>query len=170
MASEVKRAFLGLGTNQGRRETVLAEAVRRLRRIEGVTVRRVSPLFETEPVGPPDQDWYLNAVVEIELAVLADELLILLKQLEKDMGRRPSQRWGPRLIDIDILWVEGETLSMPHLTVPHPQMEERAFVLVPLATLAPDMVLASGRTVVQTLAALDDPHQVIPYVRTGSIG
>ena len=165
MAPRVRRAFLGLGTNQGERSRVLSEAVRRLNESAGLRVRRVSVLYETEPVGPPGQEWYLNAVAEVELALPVEELLTLAKGIERDMGRVPGQRWGPRLIDIDILLVDDVKVATPRLTVPHPELEKRAFVLVPLATLVPHMLLPSQRTVVETLAVLEDPHRVIPYVR-----
>lgn len=137
-----RRAFLGLGANLGDREQALRAAVAAL-----PDVVAVSPVYETEPVGgPADQPPYLNLVVGLLTALTPHELLARAQALEAAAGRDRSAeaRHGPRLLDIDVLWVDGVTLDAPHLTVPHPRMWERRFVLAPLADLAPDLVPAGA--------------------------
>lgn len=132
------RAFLGLGSNLGERERFLAEAVERLR---GAGLTAVSPTYETEPVeGPDEQGPYLNLVVEIDWDRSPRELLELAHQLEAVAGRVRTERWGPRTLDVDILWIEGVKVRDPDLSVPHPRMWKRKFVLVPLRELAPELV------------------------------
>ena len=128
-----------MGSNLGDRRAVLAAAVAAL---DGVVA--VSPVYETDPVGGPEQGPYLNIVVELETGCGARELLTAALALEAAAGRERRVRWGPRTLDVDVLWVEGETVDEPDLRVPHPRMHGRGFVMVPLADLAPD--LAPGWT------------------------
>jgi 2-amino-4-hydroxy-6-hydroxymethyldihydropteridine diphosphokinase len=140
----VARAYLGLGSNEGQREGHLQFAVDGLADRAGRVVA-ISPVYETEPVGGPPQPDYLNAVVAIETALSPRELLGVAKALEAEAGRLPSdsaRRWGPRPLDIDVLMVGDERLDEPDLVVPHPRIHQRAFVLAPLADVAPEMVVA----------------------------
>jgi len=127
----------------------LREAMARLGAAEGVGVRRESRVYETEPVGITDQPKFLNMVVEVELAdeVTPRDLLALAKRIETEMGRQRRERYGPREIDIDILRVGEEQISEPDLEIPHPEMWERAFVMVPLADLVPEMITPRGEAV-----------------------
>jgi 2-amino-4-hydroxy-6-hydroxymethyldihydropteridine diphosphokinase len=132
----VTRAFLGLGSNLGDRVAHLQAAVAEIPDLVGV-----SPVYETEPVGGPDeQGAYLNLVVELSTGLDARGLLEVCRRLEAAAGRVREVRWGPRTLDVDVLWVEGATVADPDLEVPHPRMRERRFVLAPLADLAPDLV------------------------------
>jgi len=140
----LRRAYLGLGSNLGDRAAHLQFAVEGLARRAGRVVA-ISPVYETEPVGGPPQPEYLNAVVAVETALPARELLRLAKALEAEAGREPPEpgkRWGPRPLDIDVLMVGDERIDEPDLVVPHPRIHQRAFVLAPLADVAPDMVVA----------------------------
>jgi 2-amino-4-hydroxy-6-hydroxymethyldihydropteridine diphosphokinase len=141
MVPPVRRAFVGLGSNLGDRRALLAAAVASLR--QGGDVVAVSPLYETEPVGGPDQGPYLNLVVELATADSPRRLLERCQELELAAGRVRLERWGPRTLDADVLYVEGETVDTDDLTVPHPRLWERRFVLAPLADLAPDLVTSS---------------------------
>jgi 2-amino-4-hydroxy-6-hydroxymethyldihydropteridine diphosphokinase len=147
-----RRAFVGLGSNLGDRRALLTEAVAGLGR--GGDVVGVSPLYETEPVGGPGgQGPFLNLVVELATADSPRRLLERCQALETAAGRVRQERWGPRTLDADVLYVEGETVDEADLTVPHPRLWERRFVLAPLADLAPDLVTpaqvgASGGAVV----------------------
>lgn len=133
------RAFLGLGSNLGDRRRFLRDAVHTL----GPEVVAVSPVYETDPVGgPEDQSPYLNLVVQLETERSARELLGVCHRLEAAAGRVRRERWGARTLDVDILWIDGVELRTPDLEVPHPRMFERRFVLVPLADLAPDVLPA----------------------------
>lgn len=129
------RAFLGLGSNLGDRRAQLRSAVDSL---PGVTA--VSGVYETDPVGGPDQGRFLNIVVEIDTELDPRALLGLCHRIESAAGRVRDVRWGPRTLDVDILWMDGITVDEPDLQIPHPRMWERRFVLAPLAELAPDLV------------------------------
>ena len=146
------RAFLGLGSNLGERRRLLAAAVAAMPDLVAV-----SPLYETDPVGGPEQGAYLNLVVELDTARSARELLALCGELEAAADRVREVRWGPRTLDVDVLWVDGETVAEPDLEVPHPRMGQRRFVLAPLRDLAPDLVSAE-----QVEAADGDVRQVGP--------
>lgn len=145
-------AYLGLGSNQGDSRALLAEAVGGLMAAPGVFVTRLSRLYRTSAIGLEDQPDFLNMVVEIVTTVDPVELLRITQALENDAGRVRTVRWGPRTLDVDILWYDGIFMDHDVLRLPHPRMEERRFVLEPLAELAPDLVLGSGRTVRAALA------------------
>jgi 2-amino-4-hydroxy-6-hydroxymethyldihydropteridine diphosphokinase len=130
------RAFLGLGSNVGDRHAHLRAAVDAL-----PDVAAVSPVYETDPVGGPEgQDPYLNCVVMLLTDRTPRQLLSLCRELEAAAGRLRGERWGPRTLDVDVLLVGDMVVDDPDLRVPHPRMRERAFVLVPLADIAPDLV------------------------------
>jgi len=127
------RAFLGIGSNEGDSLRYLREAVESL---DGVVA--VSPVYETDPVGgPPDQPSYLNVVVELETDLSPRALLGVCQRLEAAAGRVRRERWGPRTLDVDILLIDDLVIDEPDLTVPHPRMYQRRFVMAPLADLAP---------------------------------
>jgi 2-amino-4-hydroxy-6-hydroxymethyldihydropteridine diphosphokinase len=131
----VSRAFLGLGSNLGDRLALLRAAVAGL-----PDVVAVSPIYETDPVGGPEQGPFLNLVVELDTDLTPRALLAVAQAAEAAAERVRVERWGPRTLDVDVLWVEGVAVDEPDLVVPHPRMWERRFVLVPLRDLAPDLV------------------------------
>jgi 2-amino-4-hydroxy-6-hydroxymethyldihydropteridine diphosphokinase len=133
----VRRSYLGLGSNVGDRAGALQAAVDGLAAADGVTVVAASPVYETDPVGGPEQPEYLNAVVAVDTDRTARELLEVAKRLEHEAGRVPGERWGPRPLDVDVLLVDDDEVDEPDLVVPHPRLYERAFVMVPLADLDP---------------------------------
>jgi 2-amino-4-hydroxy-6-hydroxymethyldihydropteridine diphosphokinase len=135
------RAFVSLGSNLGNRGKNIASAVEALGEIQGVRVRRVSRVRETEPVGRTDQPNFLNAVAELECEGGPEELLERLLQVEARLGRVRSEPWGPRIIDLDLLLFGAERRNSARLTLPHPRIAERRFVIEPLAELEPDLVL-----------------------------
>ncbi len=138
MALVATRAFVGIGTNLGDRHANLAFALRSLRAARGVGQVTCSPVYETDPVGPP-QPAYLNAAVSLVTTLEARELLRLLQAIELGAGReRGPERNAPRTLDLDLLLYGDARIDEPGLEVPHPRMHERAFVLVPLCDLAPD--------------------------------
>jgi 2-amino-4-hydroxy-6-hydroxymethyldihydropteridine diphosphokinase len=133
-----RRAFLSLGSNLGDRLAHLQAAVDGLAATPGMTVVAVSRVYETEPIGP-DQPDYLNAVVAVDTALSAREVLETGQRLELESHRVRSERWGPRTLDVDVLLVGDEVVDEADLEVPHPRVQERAFVRVPLADIAPEI-------------------------------
>ncbi len=151
--------YLGLGANLGDREANLRAARERLQEL-GVELERCSSLYESEPWGVRDQPRFLNAVCRAHTALSPQELLRLAKQVERDLGRRPGVRYGPRPVDVDILLYDDLVLDTPDLTIPHPRLAERAFVLVPLAELAPELVVPGlGRRVRELLERLGESER-----------
>ena len=146
------RALLALGSNLGDRWANLCDAVAGL-----PDVVAVSEVYETAPVGGPDQGPYLNCVVRLETELDARALLDAAREREQAAARRRSVRWGPRTLDVDVLWVDGQTVHEPDLEVPHPRMFERAFVLVPLRDVAPDLVgeVPAGQGAILAVGSLD---------------
>jgi 2-amino-4-hydroxy-6-hydroxymethyldihydropteridine diphosphokinase len=125
-----------------------------------ITVQAVSSLYQTAPVGVTDQDWFLNAVARLHTSLTPPSLLSVTQAIERRLGRTPAPRWGPRVIDIDLLLYDQVQLHRPFLTIPHVALPERAFVLVPLYELAPDLQLPSGVWIRDLLATLPDDDSV----------
>lgn len=166
MAKKVERVFVGLGSNMGQRGRFLVRALRKLEQSTSVRLVRVSPVYETSPVGPRQRS-FLNAVAEIQSDLSPEQMLARLKSIESELGRRRRRRWGPREIDLDLLFF-GSHRCQGALDLPHPRWKERKFVLWPLADIAPrfrDPV--SGRTVAHFRAKLTDPSQSIKLYRHG---
>ena len=151
------RAFLALGSNLGDRVRYLRGAVDTL---AGHGLTAVSPVYETDPVGGPEQGRFLNLVVELATDLSPRDLLALCHRLEAEAERVREVRWGPRTLDVDVVWVDGTTVDEPDLVVPHPRMWERRFVLAPLRDLAPDVVsdeaLAAAGGEVDRAGGLDE--------------
>ena len=134
-----ERVFLGLGSNLGDRQANLRCALQRIAELPSTGVVRVSQFIETPPWGVEEQPPFLNAVAEIGTALEPRALLAAVKQIERELGRVPSYRWGPRLIDIDLLLYGKRELVEPELTLPHPRILERQFVWEPLREIAPEV-------------------------------
>ena len=138
----VVRAYIALGSNLGDRLAYLQLGADALALVPGVAVLAVSRVYETAPVGGPPQDAYLNAVVAVETNLDPHDLLHRCQQIEERAARERVERWGPRTLDVDILLVDDDHLETDDLTIPHPRMWERGFVLAPLRDVAPDLVEA----------------------------
>ncbi|MDN5376289.1 MAG: 2-amino-4-hydroxy-6-hydroxymethyldihydropteridine diphosphokinase [Thermacetogenium sp.] len=141
-----RRVFLSLGSNLGNRSAYLEAACRELAAHPEVRLLSRSSLYETEPVGYRDQGWFLNQVVEVATTLEPRALLAFIQEVENRLGRKRLIRWGPRVIDLDILLFGDLVLKTPELIIPHPRMYERSFVLVPLQEIAPDLIHPDGRT------------------------
>lgn len=151
-----RRCVIGLGSNLGDRLGTLQSAVGRLRREPGVEVMAVSGVYESPPMGPVEQAHFLNAAVLIDTDLAPRELLERCLAIEAEHGRIRAVRWGPRTLDLDLLWMESVAIDEPGLTLPHPGLAERAFVLRPVVELLPELVLSDGRTVRRAAEELND--------------
>lgn len=132
-------AYIALGSNIGKKETYLKEAVKKLHEHPEVQVELISSIYETAPVGYENQDDFLNMAVKITTSLRPEELLSLTQKIEQELGRTREVRWGPRTADLDILLYNRENIESEQLVVPHPRMYERLFVLVPMSEICPEI-------------------------------
>ncbi|MEB2359623.1 2-amino-4-hydroxy-6-hydroxymethyldihydropteridine diphosphokinase [Bacillus pumilus] len=132
-------AYIALGSNIGKKETYLTEAVKKLHKHPDVQVEQISSIYETTPVGYENQDDFLNMAVKISTSLRPNELLALTQKIEQELGRTREVRWGPRTADLDILLYNRENIETEQLVVPHPRMYERLFVLVPMSEICPEI-------------------------------
>jgi 2-amino-4-hydroxy-6-hydroxymethyldihydropteridine diphosphokinase len=151
----VTLAYVGLGANLGPREITLLRAVDLLAETEGVEVQAVSQLRETEPVGLVEQPRFLNGAVMLDTSLSPRELLDRLLEIERELGRVRDVRWGPRVVDLDLLVYGDRQIDEPGIRVPHPRLHERRFALEPLAELDPELDVPGLGRVENALAALD---------------
>lgn len=150
----MKTVYLSLGSNMGDKKKYLMQALELLKETEGISGLKTSSFYETDPVGYLEQDCFLNQVIELKTGLKPYEILNICQKIETDLKRERLMRWGPRTIDIDILYYEGEVSQEDSLILPHPRMTERAFVLVPLLELNP-MLLVAGKRVDKWVEDLD---------------
>ncbi len=163
--------YLGLGSNLGDRQKQIQRALDLLQRDGTVRIVSSSALYETEPVGVADQPMFLNGVVKCDTQRTPQGLLALLQSVERSLGRERTVRWGPRRIDLDLLLYDDLQIQQPDLVVPHPELPNRAFVLIPLAEVAPDMVHpVLGKTVVELLDCVPGREAVRRYHGKGNRG
>jgi 2-amino-4-hydroxy-6-hydroxymethyldihydropteridine diphosphokinase len=155
--TDSSEAYIALGANLGDREATLKEAISLLDEHPGITVLRCSNMYETDPVGYADQPDFVNMAIALQTTLAPEALLDVMLQTEQVLGRKRIIKNGPRTVDLDLLWVEGQQSATAHLALPHPRMFERAFVLVPLADIVPTGE-ASGlyRRVHDVLEQMDD--------------
>lgn len=147
------RAWLGLGGNVGDVRQAIARSLVWMDNQSDLSVTKVSPLYKTPPWGVEDQPWFLNCCAQIETNLTPEDLLEICQEAERRGMRKRIIRWGPRTIDVDILMMEGVKQAEQRLTIPHPRIEERAFVLVPLADIAAEEVL-NGKSIAELAAAI----------------
>lgn len=136
----MNRAYIGLGSNLGDREQYLLHALERIEKNPKITITKVSSIYETFPVGITEQPLFLNMVIEIETSYTPIDLLNVLQKIEAEHGRRREIKWGPRTLDLDILLYNQENMKSERLIIPHPRMQERGFVLIPLHEINPTLV------------------------------
>ena len=157
------QVFIGLGSNLGDRKANHREAIERIGELPGTRVVRASSLYESEPHGDA-KTWFVNSVVEVQTELSPEDMLKKLKAVEAAMGRKrvKGKRWGSRIIDLDILLYNQELVQKRNLKIPHSEMHNRRFVLLPLCELAPHQVHASlGTTISQILAKVQDTKRVV---------
>lgn len=150
------QAYLGLGSNIGDREQQLLKAIDLIGHIKGIKVTKQSPIYETAPVGYTDQPNFLNLCLEVETALSPQQLLKHCLDIEQQLHRVREIRWGPRTLDIDILLYGDNIIETDNLSVPHPRMQERAFVLIPLNDIASDKKDPRLNQKIHDLVFLDD--------------
>ena len=152
--------YLSLGANLGQREVSIIEAMRLLQASEKIQLTAVSSLNETPPWGKLDQPAFINAAAAVKTELAPLELLQICQSIEKQLGRQRHEHWGARTIDVDMLYIPGVTMDEEALKLPHPYMLQRSFVLVPLAEVAGDMVIA-GKNVKEHMLALGDRETIL---------
>ncbi len=144
------------------RSLSLRQALRALASEPGIELTAVSRFYRTPPWGKTDQDWFVNACALARTSLKPEALLDRVKRLEVELGRKPAERWGPRVIDIDLIAYGDVTLKTGRLTLPHPELFNRAFVLVPLAEIAPDLIIAGSRVGEAAARLQTDASEVTP--------
>ena len=152
--------YLSLGSNMGDRKYNMSFAVKHLTEEAGLRLLRKSSLYLTEPWGEPDQDKFYNAVVEMEATCLPWELLASCQRIEREAGRERKVHWGPRVLDIDILWYGGQHIVTGDLHVPHPYLSQRIYVMRPLSELAPNLEIPLKGRLDLLLAAYEDEEEI----------
>jgi 2-amino-4-hydroxy-6-hydroxymethyldihydropteridine diphosphokinase len=160
----IHQVYVGVGSNIGDRKQNFLEALSRLAKLPDTKVIRESSLYESEPLGD-SKDWYVNAVIQIETKFRPDMLLEKFKNIERTMGRKKvKKRWGSRVIDLDILLYDGLIVKKKNLRIPHPEMPNRKFVLLPLSEIGPQIVHPElGMTVSELLINVNDSKKVHLY-------
>lgn len=162
--SDIKSAYLSLGSNQGDRVKNLEDARLKISINPCIQITSLSSLYETEPVGYQEQEWFINQVLKVETTLSPLELLNVTQEIEKKLGRKRNIRWGPRTLDIDILFFEDSVLTTPDLTLPHPRLHERKFILVPLAEIAPSLIHpVLGESIINIVINTPDKNLVKKY-------
>ncbi len=156
-AKKIHRVFLGAGSNIGDRAYNLQSAIDILAKLPRISIVKVSKLYHSEPHGPAEQNWYYNAVIELLTGHAPHSLLSYCKKTELLMGRPAEHRkWGPRIIDLDILLYDDMTCHLEHLTIPHPELPDRKFVLLPMLDLANPIHPVLGKTIEELLETCPD--------------
>lgn len=156
--------YLSLGSNSGDRLRFLKEAIKKIDAAEEVSVEKISPVHETEPKGTRNRGWFLNLAIQVHTSLDPFSLLECLSGIEDGMGRTREEKWGPREIDIDILLYDDRTLSSDRLTIPHPRMHQRKFVLLPLEQIAPRLIHPLlKKSVGELIKSCEDDSVMRPY-------
>jgi len=153
--------WIGFGGNLGDSKKIISNALQKLNHHERISITAISPVYGSEPVGPKDQPDYINGVVGIKTDLSPNDLLEILKNIEKESGRIKARHWGERTLDLDILLHRSEELISESLTIPHPHIRERVFVLAPLADIAADAIIPGEPSLTVAKALKNCPHTKI---------
>jgi len=153
--------YIGIGSNLGAPEKNCTDAIEKLATHPDIFLKARSPFYKTRPVGPIEQEWFVNAALKVQTRLSPHDLLGILLNTEKEMGRVRKEKWGPRLIDLDLLFYDNLTLNSPGLILPHPEIPNRRFVLAPLCDIAEDLLHPTlKKTVKDLLHELTDDTEV----------
>lgn len=165
LGSSMKTAYIGIGSNMGDPRRNCLDAIDRIGRLDDCKILSVSGLYLTEPVGVRDQEWYINGAVSISTGLTALDLIGKLMEIEANMGRVRTMKWGDRVIDLDILLFGQDIINYENLSVPHPMMHLRRFVMGPMSDLAPDLMHpVLGRTMIELFREIPVDEQSIKRV------
>ena len=168
----MNKVYIALGSNIAPRVDYLNRAIGAIGQVKQMSVVKQSSIYETEPVGYQDQAKFLNQVIEVQTTYSPMELLLACQSIEKKLGRERDVRWGPRTIDLDILLYNHEDIMTNQLIVPHPRMDSRAFVLVPLAELNPELVIPTTNQTVSEQLSLIANHEkrgVVKWIKKDGV-
>ena len=160
-AAVAHRVYIGIGSNVGQKKDNFLEALERLAKLPDTKILKESSLYESEPLGD-SRDWYVNGAIEIETKFKPEMLLTKFKNIERAMGRKKvKKRWGARIIDLDILLYDGLVMKKKNLHIPHPEMPNRKFVLIPLSEIAPQVIHPElGVTISELLVSVKDEKKI----------
>jgi len=160
------KAFVGIGSNIGDRMGNCLKAISMINDVDGCSVIKRSSFYRTEPIGYKDQNWFVNCIILVETKFSPYELLMQLQEIEKSMGREKGIKWGPRLIDLDIIMYDNLIMDNGKLTIPHPLMHKRRFVLIPMNEIAPSVIHpVLNKTIKEILNSLSEDGQAVFLVR-----
>jgi len=168
----MNKVYIALGSNIAPRVDYLNQAIEAIGQVEQMSVVKQSSIYETEPVGYQDQAKFLNQVIEVETTYSPMEVLLACQSIENKLGRKREVRWGPRTIDLDILLYNHENIMTNQLIVPHPRMDSRAFVLVPLVELNPELVIPTTNQTVSEQLSLIANHEkrgVVKWIKKDGV-
>jgi 2-amino-4-hydroxy-6-hydroxymethyldihydropteridine diphosphokinase len=155
------KVLISFGSNLGDKKENCKEAIRRILAVKGITILRESSFYRTEPVGKTDQDWFVNGLISVETEIPPEELMDRLLSIERTMGRVRDVKWGPRIIDLDLISCGDTVMKTEKLTLPHPEIQNRAFVLVPIRQIEPKWVHpVTGKTAGEMLNELSEGQGV----------
>lgn len=154
-------AYIGLGSNLGDEKEYIEKALKLLAETPGIELREVAGYYRTEPIGYTEQDWFLNTAAKIKTTLAPHALLVVLQDIEEKLGRVREIHWGPRVIDLDLLIFGNEKIDDDILTVPHPRICERAFVVAPLADISPDLILPDGSKAKDLALHLREKQEIV---------
>ncbi|MBI3509164.1 MAG: 2-amino-4-hydroxy-6-hydroxymethyldihydropteridine diphosphokinase [Bacteroidetes bacterium] len=167
MNSVFNNVFAGLGSNLGDRKKNVRNACEMIGQLNGTTITRFSSMIETEPWGKTDQPFFLNCVIQIETSLTPEELLVHFIAIEKKMGRTRQEKWGPRMIDIDIIFFNDAAIREEHLQIPHPHMAQRIFVLAGMCELDPHKIHpVIGKSMLNLMEECVDGSKIFPVRKT----
>jgi len=158
----LKIAYIAFGSNLGDKNKHCSDAIQMIKNLPGCKIEEQSPFFSTAPVGMKDQDWFVNGVISVKTGLSPHKLISQLHEIETKLGRVRVQKWGPRVIDLDIIFFGKEVIHKNGLIIPHPLMHLRKFVLVPMTKISPDLIHPLlGQTMVELLKGLENDDQAI---------